>query len=199
MPPPELEPEDWHHSGPKQDPGPGNGGTGPNYSWTQTLSEVMIVLPVDRTILVKEVCMSLSRHMGPKRYENLDGQLLRFGLRHQPAMIDGHLFSKVFHKAWQLDREEGTIEVSLEKDIKTEWWPCIIKGHPEIDLTQVKPEDTRLEDLDPEIQSMVERIRHDNVMIGRGQPTSVERDKKAMLNMFREQHPELDFTDAQIQ
>lgn len=179
----------------KTEPGPGNGGVGPSYTWTQTLGEVVIVVPVDKDVVVKEI--SLETNQGADK--NNSGQLLRFGLRNQPPLIDGPLFASISDTCWQLDRSDGTVEITLEKSQSNDWWPCVIKGHPEIDLSKIIPQDSRLEELDSETRTMVEKMRYDQEMKARGLPTSDEAKKQAMLEKFQAQHPELDFSNAKIQ
>ena len=40
-----------------------------------------------------------------------------------------------------------TLEVTLAKAGGSAWWPCVVKGQPELDLQKVEPESSKLSDL----------------------------------------------------
>lgn len=39
-----------------------------------------------------------------------------------------------------------------------EWWRCVMEGDPEIDVTKVEPENSKLTDLDADTRSTVEKM-----------------------------------------
>lgn len=171
----------------KQDPSPGNGGVGPNYSWTQTLGELTLVVPVKEGIQTKQVALDVK------------GQHLRLGLRGEEPILDGTLHAAIVDQIWQLDREESTIEVTLEKQDRMNWWGCVFEGHPEIDIAKVEPDNSKLDDLDGETRGMVEKMMYDQRQKAAGKPTSDEQQKMKMFEQFKKQHPELDFSNAKMQ
>lgn len=116
-------------------------------------------------------------------------------------LIDGKLHATVRadDSFWQIDRAEGTVSVHLDKMDRMNWWSCVVEGHEEVDLQKVEPDNSRLDDLDGETRGMVEKMMYDQRQKAAGKPTSDEQQKTAMLDKFKKQHPELDFSNVKMQ
>jgi CS domain len=170
-------------------PGPGNGGSGEGYSWTQTLSEVVITATVP------------AGTPGRLVHCEIGDQTLSLGLKEAPSRIlDGKLGGtvKADDSMWQIDREDGTIIVHLEKKDRMSWWKSVVIGEPVIDVSKIEPDNSKLSDLDGETRGMVEKMMYDQRQKAAGLPTSDEQRQRDMLKKFQQQHPEMDFSNAKF-
>ncbi len=170
-------------------PSPGNGGRGPGYTWTQTLSEVVLIVELPKGTSGKMVrCEMKEQHLtvGVKGAETM--------------VIDGALHAAIHpdESFWTMDREAGALSVQLDKHEKMSWWPCVVQGDQKIDLSKVAPDNSKLSDLDGETRSMVEKMMYDQRQKAAGLPTSEEKKKMEMFEKFKKQHPEMDFSQAKL-
>ena len=167
----------------------GNGGDAGRYHWSQTLGEVTVVARVPKDISTKTVHVEVAKAAGTQTLR------VRAGAE---TLVDGELYAGVGKHLWQLDRAEGTLEVTLDKLQGNSWWACVVKGEGEIDVQSVTAEDAKLDDLDGETRGMVQKMMYDQRMKMMGLPTSDEQRKNEMLDKFKQQHPEMDFSQARI-
>lgn len=168
-------------------PPPGNGGRTDKYIWTQTLSDLIVTVPVPLGTKTKQLSVDITN----KR--------LKVGMKGQPPIIDGDLHKRVIVDDCFWTLEDGReVSISLQKDNKMEWWKCVVIGDQEIDTTKVQPENSKLGDLDAETRQTVEKMMFDQRQKAQGLPSSDELQKQEMLKKFMSSHPEMDFSKAKF-
>lgn len=175
----------------EEKPPAGNGGTVPGkYVWTQALPEVVVTVPVPENTRGRDLNVIIAK------------KHLRVGLK-QPGgtnwVIDAPLTKQV-----KLDDSFWTVEdgnrlvINLQKQNDMEWWDSVCEGDPKINIQKIQPENSSLNDLDGETRKTVEKMMFDQRQKSMGLPTSDEQNKLDMLEKFKSQHPELDFSNAKI-
>eukprot|EP00884_Botryococcus_braunii_P012657 jgi/Botrbrau1/21392/Bobra.0216s0012.1 len=175
-------------------PNAGNGADFDQYSWMQTLGDVVLSVPVPPNTKgsMCDVVITPSR--------------LRVGLKGEPPVLDGDLYETVMAEEclWSVvsGKRDGqvtkAIEVTLQKKDRLHWWKAVLKGDPEIDTSKVVPENSKLSDLDGETRATVEKMMWDQRQKALGLPTSEEAQKQDMLKKFMAAHPEMDFSQAKF-
>ncbi|EFR05411.1 nuclear movement protein nudC [Nannizzia gypsea CBS 118893] len=162
------------------------------YKWTQTIAEAEVTIPVPVEIRARDLEVVLTKTK------------IRVALKGKEPFIDGS-FPHPIHvdeSSWTLETVSSPpgkeVSVHLDKVNKMEWWPHVVTTAPKIDVSKITPENSKLSDLDGETRSMVEKMMYDQQQKEMGKPSSDEQKKAEMLRKFQEQHPEMDFSKAQI-
>ncbi|KAJ6677341.1 NUCLEAR MIGRATION PROTEIN NUDC [Salix viminalis] len=171
----------------KRVPNKGNGLDLEKYSWTQTLQEVNVQIPVPSGTKSRFVVCDIKKNH------------LKVGIKGQPPIIEGEPYKpiKVDDCYWSIE-DQNTISILLTKHDQMDWWKSLVKGDPEIDTQKVEPENSKLSELDSETRQTVEKMMFDQRQKSMGLPTSDEMQKQEILKKFMSEHPEMDFSRAKI-
>ena len=173
----------------KGPPPEGNGGSIPGkYVWTQTLAEVMVNIPVPDNTRGRDVQVAIKRTH------------LKVSLKStQAVVVDADLTKPIIcdDSFWTIE-DGNRLVVNLQKLNQMEWWESVCKGDPTINVRSIRPENSSISDLDGETRKTVEKMMFDQRQKALGLPTSDEQTKLDALEMFKKQHPEMDFSNAKI-
>jgi hypothetical protein len=169
-------------------PNAGNGADYANYTFTQTLADVELRVPLFATNV-----------KGKMLDVRLAAGTLSVGIKGQSPLVAGSLFAKIKTEDSFWTLEDGkTVVIHLRKNNGMEWWKTVVAGDAEIDLQKVQPENSKLDDLDSETRQTVEKMMYDQRQKAMGLPTSEEQKKQDILKKFMEAHPEMDFSQAKF-
>mmetsp|Transcript_21913 Transcript_21913/g.52143 ORF Transcript_21913/g.52143 Transcript_21913/m.52143 type:complete len:354 (-) Transcript_21913:2877-3938(-) len=170
-------------------PPDGNGGSVPGkYVWTQTLAEVMVNIPVPDNTRGRDVQVAIKRTH------------LKVSLKStQAVVVDADLTKPIIcdDSFWTIE-DGNRLVVNLQKLNQMEWWESVCKGDPIINVRSIRPENSSISDLDGETRKTVEKMMFDQRQKALGLPSSDEQTKLDALEMFKRQHPEMDFSNAKI-
>ncbi|PLB39131.1 NudC domain-containing protein [Aspergillus candidus] len=162
------------------------------YKWTQSIRDVDVTIPVAGTIKGRDLDVVLTKTK------------LKVAIKGQEAFIEGDLPHPIIvdESSWTLETTSHPpgkeVSVHLDKVNKMEWWPHVVTGAPKIDVTKITPENSSLSDLDGETRAMVEKMMYDQRQKETGGLSSEEQRKRDILKQFQAEHPEMDFSNAQI-
>ncbi|ODV64104.1 NudC domain-containing protein [Ascoidea rubescens DSM 1968] len=186
------------------------------YEWKQTLEDITVTIQAPSGTRAKNLKIEIKK-------DRLFVKILSTG----DLVIDDSLFSNIDYSesTWSIiDRKE--VEITLVK-YKKEWWPHVVKSAPKIDVRRIEPEVSKISDLDDESKAMVnkmlweqqekQKLDHDlkhgknntsdsNVsnLLDKNNFNSTDggvlsdKQKYDILERFKAQHPELDFSKANV-
>ncbi|WCJ26957.1 Nuclear migration protein nudC [Euphorbia peplus] len=169
----------------KQDPNEGNGLDMDDHSWTQTIQELTVSIPVPPGTKSRDIVCEIKK------------KSVKVGLKGQAPILDGELFEtiKVDDCFWNLE-DQKLISILMTKVDRMNWWKSLLKGGPEIDVQKAEPEPSRLSELDGETRKVMEKMMFDQRQKQMGLPTSDEIEKQDLMKKFMEQRPNMkDFSD----
>jgi hypothetical protein len=120
-----------------------------NYKWTQNAKDLSLYIPISENIKGKDIIVELN----PTK--------ILVGIRGSEPFFNGELFSviKTDNCTWLINSDDKReLVVELDKKKFDEWWPCVMKGDPEIDLSLVRPPNANMSDLDQETRATINKM-----------------------------------------
>ncbi|VWU50391.1 nuclear movement protein, putative [Hepatocystis sp. ex Piliocolobus tephrosceles] len=170
----------------ESEPPKGNGGKTEKYTWTQTINSLDMYIDLKEKMRTKDIKVDIT-------YKKLCITIKN------KNFINGEFYKhiKPEDSIWTLE-DNQVIHLSIEKLNGMEWWATVIKGDNEIDVKKIVPENSRMEDLDLETRSVVEKMLYDQKQKAMNLPTSEEQKKFEIFEKFKKMHPEMDFSKANI-
>jgi len=171
-------------------PPEGNGGSTDKYRWTQTLKELSVFIKLPKG--------TRSRQLDVK----FEPTNLFVGIKGAEPILNGALCKriKVSASTWMYEQEDDYELLTLEL-VKVEgmsWWEGVMVGDPAINTRKIVPENSKLQDLDGDTRSTVEKMMFDQRQKQMNLPTSDDMKKQDVLKKFMAMHPEMDFSKAKI-
>ena len=166
----------------------GNGGNVEGkYSWVQNLADVTLNVDVPPGTKGRDLVVEIKKNS------------LKIGLKGQTPICDAKLHKTIVmdDSFWTLE-DSKLIVVNLQKFNTQEWWSCVCEGDPTINTQKVVPENSKVSDLDGDTRQTVEKMIHDPRQKALNLPTSDEQKKLDILEKFKSQHPEMDFSKAKF-
>ena len=168
-----------------------NGGTiDGKYVWTQTLQELTINIPLPENTRGRDLNVVISKKHLKVGFAKTKNEFIVNDDLTKPIIVDDSL--------WTIE-DGNRLVLTLQKSNQMEWWdaPCQ-NDYPKINIQKVQPENSNLSDLDGETRQTVEKMMFDQRQKALGLPTADEQKKLDILEKFKAQHPEMDFSNAKI-
>ncbi|OGM44130.1 nuclear movement protein nudC [Aspergillus bombycis] len=162
------------------------------YKWTQTIKDVDVTISVPGNLRGRDLDVVLTKTK------------IKVAVKGQEPIIEGDFPHPVIldECSWTLETTSQPpgkeVAVHLDKVNKVEWWPHVVTSAPKIDVSKITPESSKLSDLDGETRAMVEKMMYDQRQKEIGGISSDEQRKMDLLKKFQAEHPEMDFSNAQI-
>lgn len=145
----------------------GNGGSTPQYKWTQTLDEATVMIGVPKTFRGKDFDVSMTpSKLSVKGKKSLPGE------KTPRTFLEGTLTEKirVDESTWTL--ENGVMMLGLNKSAK-KFWKTVLTGDEEID-TELVDSRTHISDYDDATQAQFRKIIFDQTQYHLDLPYSDE-------------------------
>ncbi|KAI8337358.1 HSP20-like chaperone [Choanephora cucurbitarum] len=157
------------------------------YTWKQTLQDVDISIPVPKGTRARDLEIVIKKTQ------------FKVALKGKESIVEGELCQavKVDDSTWTVEDQKEVL-VHLEKVNQMQWWENVVKGAPKINTQKIQPENSQLSDLDGETRAMVEKMMFDQRQKAMGKPDSDTLKKEEMFAKFKQQHPEMDFSNAKF-
>lgn len=136
---------------------PYNGGQTAGYTWSQTLDEVTMEIPVPSTTHKSHISVVITNRSIEVAKDS-------------DKIVTGSLYASINKEESTWTLSDSVLSITMEKGNKT-WWKSVIKGHEEIDTSQVDSS-KKMSDFDEETQGKIRQLIFDEHQKRQGLPTS---------------------------
>ncbi|KAK5641415.1 hypothetical protein RI129_009962 [Pyrocoelia pectoralis] len=138
-----------------------NGAVYENYTWSQTIGEVNVIVRLPEDCTAKDVNVSIQSQ-----------KILVKHKKSNSTLIEGELCQKIKcnDAIWSLDKRK--LDIHLDKSSEM-WWDCLVKTEPKLDISKIdcsRPFD----ELSEETQAQIEELTWNQERKLLGLPTSEE-------------------------
>lgn len=141
----------------------GNGGSSIKcgYHWTQTIEEISIVIPLEKSIRGKDLNVNIRNSTIDVEYK-----------QNKKKILDGHFFEKIntSESTWSI---EGNVLLIVLEKLQKSWWGSALEGDEEIDTSLIDSK-RKIEEYDDVTQGAIRKIMFDQDQQRKGLPTSDE-------------------------
>lgn len=138
-----------------------NGATFENYTWSQTIKEIDIIVKIPEDIKSKHLKVDIKPKKLSVKLKEDNTVILEGELCHKCKNLDA---------LWSLDKRK--LEIHLEK-MSEMWWNCLLMSEPKLDVTKIdcsRPFD----ELSEEAQAKIEELTWNQERKRLGLPTTQE-------------------------
>lgn len=138
-----------------------NGASFENYSWSQTIKEIDIIIKVPENTISKNLKIDITSKNLLVKLKSSDSILVEGELCHKCKHLDA---------LWSLDKTR--LEIHLEKTSEI-WWECLLRSEPKLDITKIdcsRP----FEELSDEAQAKIEELTWNQERKRLGLPSTQE-------------------------
>lgn len=135
------------------------GGTYKEYFFGQSDFEVVVHFHLPEAIKRNEIAVIISTN---RISVNIPG-IKTVGC----SILEGELYRpiKASESSWCIEDRKELIITLIKMNLSggDEWWPCVVKGEPEINMKKFIPPPGRLQDLDEAGQAAVEKLIQEQI------------------------------------
>lgn len=134
------------------------GGSYDKYFFMQSDYDVVVHFPLPEGTTKHEVTVSIST--------NNISVCVRT-VKNSGSLLDGELYKpiKASESSWSIEDRRELVLTLVKMDLRLgdEWWPCVVKGEPQVDMKKFIPPPGRIQDLDEEGQMVVGKMMQEQV------------------------------------
>lgn len=145
-----------------------NGGKTNKYFWNQHLNEINLEIPLDEDVKGTDVNVVITNST--------------LKIQHKGEVkLEGEFYELVNKEdcMWNIEDKKKII-VSIEKK-RENWWPCVLKGDPEIDTKKIESK-KNLNDFDEKTQSQLRKFLYEQQLKSKGFQTPQELETQRLID-----------------